>query len=125
MRGQGGGPGDCFFFNIDILFHQCNDKNIIYQQFYCCLRCIFYTEFILLYFGVFFPSPEKLQFSCKKSIFCWFYMELNALQTSSRIFFLFHLFLVNKIQNITKLYIKRKISEKKFKYFSKFYFSKI
>ena len=25
-----------------ILFHVCNNKNI-YQQFYCCLRYIFYT----------------------------------------------------------------------------------
>ena len=35
--------GLIFFLHITILFHQCNDKNIIYQQFYCCLRYTFYT----------------------------------------------------------------------------------
>ena len=43
----GGGEPDVmvkiFFLHITLLFHQCNDKNIIYQQFYSCLRYIFYT----------------------------------------------------------------------------------
>ena len=53
-----------FFLHIIILFHQCNNKNI-YQQFYCCLRYIFYTGNIV----VFFTSPEKLHFGCKKCVF--------------------------------------------------------
>ena len=47
--GQEGGSGVGYFFftyySLLIFFlhiHQCNDKNIIYQQFYCCLRYIFY-----------------------------------------------------------------------------------
>ena len=44
VKGGSWGAGrGCFFLHITILFHQCNDKNIIYQQFYCCLRSIFYT----------------------------------------------------------------------------------
>ena len=41
---KGGRPGEglIFFLLITILIHQCNDKNIS-QQFYCCLRYIFYT----------------------------------------------------------------------------------
>ena len=42
-RGAGPGASYFFFLHITILFHQCNDKNIIYQQFYCCLSHIFYT----------------------------------------------------------------------------------
>ena len=68
---KGGRGGLIFFLHITILFHQCNAKNIIYQQFYCCLRYIFYIQFILLCFVVFFASPEKLQFFYKKSIFSY------------------------------------------------------
>ena len=76
---EGGGPGGwargwlIFFLHITILFHQYNDKNIICEQFYCCLHYIFYTQFILLCFEVFFPSPEKLQLFCKKSIFSYIF----------------------------------------------------
>ena len=37
------GAGGFYFLHVTILFHQCNNKKIIYQQFYCCLRYIFYT----------------------------------------------------------------------------------
>ena len=36
-----------FFWHITILFHQCNNKNTIYQQFYCCLCYIFSSQLIL------------------------------------------------------------------------------
>ena len=104
--------GWIFFWHITILFHQCNDKKIIHQQFYCC-RCLYLTqEFIFLCFDVFFPCPEKLHFFCKKSISShsfwprWlkqtpFYRELNALDPS-RPFFWFSMFPVKKIQDIKK-----------------------
>ena len=38
-----------FVLHITILFHQCNNKNIMYQLFYCCLRYIFYTVNIVVF----------------------------------------------------------------------------
>ena len=60
-----------FFLHIAILFHQCNNKNVIYQQFFCCLHYIFYTWFILLCFDMFSlpASPEKLHFGLQEFIF--------------------------------------------------------
>ena len=80
-----------------ILFHQCNNKNIIYQQFYCCLRYIFYTQLILLCFDAYFPGG-KWHFGCKKCIFShsfwprWlkqtsFYREFNYLDSHRFSFF--------------------------------------
>ena len=44
QMGQGAGQGHVdFFLHITILFHQCNNINIIYQQFYYCLHFRFYT----------------------------------------------------------------------------------
>ena len=40
VRGTGQG---LFFLHINILFYQCSNINIIDQQFYRCLRYIFYT----------------------------------------------------------------------------------
>ena len=42
LIGQARGGLD-FFLHITILFNQCSDKNIIYQQFYCGLRYIVNT----------------------------------------------------------------------------------
>ena len=53
-RGVGGGFN--FFLRITILFYNFNDENI-YQQFYYCLRYIFYTLCIMLCFDLVFPSP--------------------------------------------------------------------
>ena len=58
--------GIYFFTYFYINFHQCNNKNIIYQQFLLLI-----TLYILqtVHIDVFFPSPEKLTFGCKKCIF--------------------------------------------------------
>ena len=54
LKGWGGGKQAGgrlnFFIHITILFYQCNDKNI-YQQFYCCLRYIFYF-YVLMCFSL-------------------------------------------------------------------------
>ena len=57
-----------FFLHITIWFHQCYNENT-YQQFYCCLRYIFYTQLILLCFDVFSPYPENDTFGRRKCIF--------------------------------------------------------
>ena len=61
-RGQAWG-GWIFFLRISILFHQCNNKNITYQQF-LLLFTLYYLH--IVHIDVFFPSPEKLTFGCKK-----------------------------------------------------------
>ena len=116
--------GWLFFLHIAILFHQCNDENIICQQFYCCLHCIFYTYTVyIVMFWCIFPFSSKLEFFCKKSIFFhsfwprWlkqtsFYMELNALDLSRCIIFVFHVS-SKKIKNIKKYARKCKILKKK------------
>ena len=61
--GQARGGWNFSFCHITILFHQCNNKKIIYQEFYCCLRYIFFTS-LYYCFNVFFPSPENNTFDC-------------------------------------------------------------
>ena len=56
QRGRPGAGG--FFLHITIHYF-INVIINIYQQFYCCLHYIFYTQLILLCFDAFFPSPEK------------------------------------------------------------------
>ena len=74
--GQGVGRErvEYFFFThyYCILFYQCNNKNIIYQQ------LLLVTLYILhiVYIVIFFHSPEKLTFGCKKCIFSTvFYLD--------------------------------------------------
>ena len=70
---NGGGAGDwarggwnLFFWHISISFNQCNNKNIIYQQF---LLLFTLYSLLIVHTDVFFPSREKLTFGCKKCIF--------------------------------------------------------
>ena len=60
-RGQAGG---LWFFFLHIS-HQCNNKNIIYQQF-----LLLFKLYILhiVHIDAFFIYPEKLAFGCKKCI---------------------------------------------------------
>ena len=48
VQGAGRGQVD-FFLRITKLFHQCDNKNIIYQQFYCCLRYILHIVNIVVF----------------------------------------------------------------------------
>ena len=58
-------------YSITILFYQCNDKNIIHQQIYCCLSYIF-THSLYYYVIMSFSLLQKsLTFGCKKCIFSY------------------------------------------------------
>ena len=58
-----GGPGGDFwgqFFDYFFLFfHQCNNINITYQQFYCCLHWYLTHSYSLLCFDVFLPPLKS------------------------------------------------------------------
>ena len=56
------------FRTVTILFNQCNNTNITYQQFYSCLHW-YLTQILNCYVTMFFPPPEKLDFGHLKCIF--------------------------------------------------------
>ena len=84
-----------FFFYI-FLYYLINViiKTLYISSFCCCLHYIFYTQFILMCFDVFFSSPEKLTFCCKKCIFNHRF-DLDGLNT--------HYFVGNLIANSAAL----------------------
>ena len=99
-RRQAWGWWNLFFWHISTLFHQCNNKNSIYQQF-----LLLFTLYILhiAHIDVFFSSPEKLTFGCKNfniSENFWprwlkhtsFYREFNYQQHSDLQKIIFHVF---------------------------------
>ena len=63
LIGGGGVPWENFWIWIFyfLLFHRCNNINITYQQFYCCLHWYLTHSYRLLYFDV-FPFPWKVHF---------------------------------------------------------------
>ena len=82
---------------------------------------------VFLCFNLFFPSPEKLHFFCKKCIFShsfwprWlkqtlFYREFNYLHSIVLSFSTFHLFPVKTTQNKQTITWKRKICKKTWKH---------
>ena len=79
---EGWGLVDYFLTYYDIISSS-NNKNITYQQFYCCLRYIFYTYFIFLCFDVILPFPEKLTFGSKKCVFSHSFSSPRRLKQTS------------------------------------------
>ena len=63
-RGRGvDWEGEFYFLSLYfLLFHQCNNINITYQQFCCCLPWYLTHSYSLLCFDVFPPPPWKLHF---------------------------------------------------------------
>ena len=109
-----------FFLHITILFHQNNDKNIIYKHFssFTVVYIIYFTQ--IVHIDVFFLSPEKLTFGFGKSIFShsfwptWlkqtsFCREFNCVYSKIAQTIIFHLFAEKNNTKPKPIASKRKI----------------